>query len=723
LSNSRTNSSSSRTGSGGRAVIEEEAEEGLDEGVEVGGDGNWNAQETLSERGTACTEPHSTSLSSQPQPQPQSQAELPSTQQQQQLQPQSLSTSTTQGNGKNNMHHQSKQRKGNVQLQINGRYVPQLDMIFSSKRSGSSFGYGASNSEDEPSCRFVNGNGLRPATETLNLLVENGADDDGNDGLSDEQIMEEQNCTCHDSIRNSEHHLCTTQQTNNQTKNKPTTITTTTQRGSILTNGRNLLRYTLFSKKGVPLATAEAHLYLWKSTDSVIVSDVDGTVTKSDVRGVIDTVIQDRFEYCHGGICKFYQDILNGGGGSGDCREEDGVELVAQGSSSASQHQLNLPQSSLDRKENGGEIRFLYLSSRPIILVSQTRKLLLSLSQPCPSSKKKKTYGLPPGPILCHTGPLSSVLYAELVAKNIYEFKADVLARQVVLPFVAARGEDWKKSSSNPRNGSDSCVRGESSSSITEESGTNDLGGRSWSGMSEASSSLRNDDRLFLAGFGNKVTDAMAYEMAGIDRRDIYIIDKESRILCMGVDDEGDSMEEGKKERCSFDQSVSDNSALESRRCDETEWSLADGCCPGGVVEGTSRTLSGLATPVRVNNASSSSDTNKVASSIHSIELSLTEKRQSETSENLTTLSRTEVDIYVTNDQKYSSSTTAKPSSKRSKIKQSIRAFSSRKSLTKFPSLGSSVSSNASKSSSPKKRFEGYDDPLLLVRMRERMAG
>ncbi|KAL7547132.1 hypothetical protein ACHAWF_010450 [Thalassiosira exigua] len=141
------------------------------------------------------------------------------------------------------------------------------------------------------------------------------------------------------------------------------------------------MRYTLFSKEGgTILATAESHLYLWRSSDSIVVSDVDGTVTKSDVRGVIDSVVQDRFEYCHEGKSTGLQELNH--------------------------------ESSLDRKE--GEVRFLYLSARPISLIGQTRKLLGSLSQRCLS---KKMHYLPPGPVLCHTGPISSVLYSELVAK------------------------------------------------------------------------------------------------------------------------------------------------------------------------------------------------------------------------------------------------------------------------------------------------------------------
>eukprot|EP00584_Thalassiosira_punctigera_P021098 CAMPEP_0172549584 /NCGR_PEP_ID=MMETSP1067-20121228/18610_1 /TAXON_ID=265564 ORGANISM="Thalassiosira punctigera, Strain Tpunct2005C2" /NCGR_SAMPLE_ID=MMETSP1067 /ASSEMBLY_ACC=CAM_ASM_000444 /LENGTH=711 /DNA_ID=CAMNT_0013336979 /DNA_START=281 /DNA_END=2416 /DNA_ORIENTATION=+ len=671
--NDRTNSRGS--------IVENVPEE---ERVEVG-DGGWSAQETTSERGTACTEPRVPHTSLPAQPGPQS--------------PESQSQSREQYSLAQQLEspHPSMQlrlsgyRKGNVQIHINGRYIPQLDMMFSKRGNGkfsSSLYLGGSSdvestADNEPTCRFVNGT-LRPSTEILDALVENGFD----------EPTTERTCSCHESIRKGEHHLCAQQ-------NGQSIRPAGDARGPVLIYGRNLLRYNLFSERGAIVATAEAHLYLWRSSDSVVISDVDGTVTKSDVRGVIDTVVQDRFEYCHAGICKFYNEILDVGGGNDDEHgEEDGLELFARGDG---RDQLALPQSTDDRRD--GEIRFLYLSSRPISLVNQTRKLLVSLSQTGPFNE---VYGLPPGPILCHTGSLSSVLFSELWAKNIYEFKADVLARQVVLPFVAARGEDWKPTNRG-KFGDDDCVQPSlmRNTSVTEEEEDaiedKDNGdGRTLSGMSEASSFW--DDRLLIAGFGNKTTDAMAYEMAGIDRRDIYIIDKESRILCMGVDTNYSVIS-------SF-QSTPSSSAVANLTCDQSEW-LTNSCCPG--VEG--RAPSELAMPVENKNSALFNSNKVVTTSIQPIERSLPGERQPETSENFPV--STDVDVYITNEQNQPVAS-VKSLQKRSKVRQSIRAFSSkRRSFTKFPSFAS-VSSNASKSS-PKKLYEGYEDPLLLSRMRERM--
>ena len=209
-------------------------------------------------------------------------------------------------------------QRGNIQIQINGRPIPDLEMNFKT------------NKRSESACKFVNGNGYRPPTQALDMLVEE----------------------------------------------------------AILNYGRNLIRYILFNEKKECIATAEAFLYLWSARDSIVVVDIDGTITKSDVRGVLDTVLQDNFKHIHSGVCKFFHDLVN----------------------------------AFD-EENQGQIRLFYLTARPISYISQTRKLLVGLSQ----DHENIRYGLQPGPIMCHRGSLSTVLHSELVAKNVYEFKADVL--------------------------------------------------------------------------------------------------------------------------------------------------------------------------------------------------------------------------------------------------------------------------------------------------------
>ncbi len=644
-------------------TLNNEKEERTEEGIEVG-NGCYNALETASDRCTACTEAHHTeaihtrghpsSLQYNPENGPQILQSQPS--------------------------HNPKIRKGNVQVQINGRYVPQLDMIFSAKRGNamsnsfllgtttSASGGGSYGDDESTSCRFVIGNGLRPSTEVLNLLLmEQGGE---------HSSLDEQSCSCHEDIKRSEFHLCCT--TTQQDK----------QRGAILTLGRNLIRYTLFSPTGAIVAIAEAHLYLWNASDSIIVSDIDGTITKSDIRGVFDTIIQDKFEHVHDDICDFFQSILDVGYTDGEENfndEEEDDYSVKFGSICKQQSSSHL--NSMNQNKVVG-VRFLYLSARPISLIGQTRKFLQSVSQPCP---KKKLNNLPPGPILCHRSALSLVLYSELVAKNIHEFKADVLARQVVLPFVAARGEEDCKPNLYLRKASDNDI---SDNVITDtvpndvkpersSSGRSSLMGRSLSGMSD--SSPKWDNRLFLAGFGNKMSDAIAYEMAGIDRSDIYIIDTESQIFCVGAN-EGIPVD-GRSHEC-ISGPADLNSSRSSLDCctDPVNCSFVEVvCCPGGV---------------------DGQIFSEMTAHVHSNHVTDDACIQHESN-----------DVYTTTKADCGDTST---SSDRTRRRSSIKAFTSKIPMKKFPSF--KLASSMAKKPSPKKLFDGYGDPLLLERIRRRVA-
>ena len=283
----------------------------------------------------------------------------------------------------------------------------------------------------------------------------------------------------------------------------------------IVTPGRNLIRYILVERSGgvpllnvdnkqnedsleqawTPIGQAEAYVFLWSVHDTIIISDIDGTVTKSDVRGVIDTLLTENYAHVHEGVCSLFSELAK-----------------------------------YDRKINPGKgkVRLLYLSSRPMRLINSTRKFISSVSQinnpdnpkstmtviwqSCMGStsniatndqltgNKEEEYTsipscLTPGPIFLHTGTLSKVLVTELVHKSTHEFKADLIARQVVLPFICA--------------------------------------GKNKSGS-----------QLFLAGFGNKKTDFLAYEMAGMNSHHIYIINKRSVLVSTnpGLEYEGESI-------------------------------------------------------------------------------------------------------------------------------------------------------------------------------------
>lgn len=207
-----------------------------------------------------------------------------------------------------------------------------------------------------------------------------------------------------------------------------------------LLKGKNSIRYSLIHYN-VVIARANANLFLWNVHHHVIVCDVDGTITKSNARGVLDTMILKSYAHVHEGVCEFLSTLV-------------------------------------ERHES---LQILYLTSRPVSYAHTTRKFLHSLQQ--------EDYKLPQGPLLLHPGTLSTVLYSELVTKDVHQYKSDALMRQVVLTFAAA--------------GRDSTCRRR---------------------------------RLLVSGFGNALTDSVAYEMAGISRNNIYMIDKKSQISCMNND-------------------------------------------------------------------------------------------------------------------------------------------------------------------------------------------
>lgn len=343
-----------------------------------------------------------------------------------------------------------------VQVWINGTRVPWLDMSYAGDDKGSSRGprvrdesHAASSSSSPTQCRFFHGKSTRPSSTTLEALVRGGMVAQGSNPMEFRLVMSLGGDQRQDLRLGGE------------------------MGGAEEEGGES-------SPKEVLLAIAPANLHLWSSVDSVIVSDIDGTVTKSDVRGVFDTVVTEKFEHVHFGVCDLFQSLSRLD--LAKHTEENGMATVG---SEGADH---------------GRVRFVYLSSRPISLINSTRRFLNSLIQ---GGKHR----LPPGPIFCHQGGLSEVLLSELFHKNIHEFKADVLTRQIVLPFAAAGGEH---SSFPDGYNADRRHASETNGGV-----------------------FRCQRKLFLAGFGNKGTDAAAYEIAGIDKNDIYIIDKDSNVVCM----------------------------------------------------------------------------------------------------------------------------------------------------------------------------------------------
>ncbi|KAL7568747.1 hypothetical protein ACA910_021740 [Epithemia clementina (nom. ined.)] len=237
--------------------------------------------------------------------------------------------------------------------------------------------------------------------------------------------------------------------------------------------------------RGRVLAVAPINMYFWSSSDRIVVCDIDGTITKSNIGGLADTVVAQQYKYCHEGVCQFLQSFI-------------GVELHQKEGQSPT---------TIQQKESGGFIRILYLTSRPLGLAFSTRRFLHKLRQPqqpqqlvLPSTISNPTgteaVGLPRGPLLGFTGSVWQMLFYELITHSVHEFKSKALKDVAQL---------WKRV----------CIE----STIP----------------TQATTSRTNQGvvKPFLAGLGNTFMDAQAYHEAGMDLNQIYIINKKSEIRCL----------------------------------------------------------------------------------------------------------------------------------------------------------------------------------------------
>jgi phosphatidate phosphatase LPIN len=200
---------------------------------------------------------------------------------------------------------------------------------------------------------------------------------------------------------------------------------------AFLKPGRNPIRYLLLDELRV-VGVAQANIFLWKYSDSIVVCDIDGTITKTNARGVVGTIMTQNYgKVCHVGICNILSRL-----------------------SSSSQ--------------------LVYVTSRPIALVNQTRRFLSSL--------KQGNETLPIGPLLGFGGNMAQLLMMELVSKTTQRFKAGKLWQQVVQPFRQATNNDLNYP-------------------------------------------------VFVAGFGNNYMDMQSYHAVGMDLDRIFKISKKSKIV------------------------------------------------------------------------------------------------------------------------------------------------------------------------------------------------
>lgn len=159
-----------------------------------------------------------------------------------------------------------------------------------------------------------------------------------------------------------------------------------------LEKGINEIKYCVLTSKGEEKVVI-GYIFLWNHYEKVVVSDIDGTITRSVLRGQILTIIGH--DWYHDHISELLTSIA----------------------------------------ENGYKI--LYLSARPFFQCDITRTLLKSIKQ------DEKT--LPWGPLIVNTVGFLDAFHGEIIEKNSDEFKIKILKELCQLfpsnPFYAGFGD------------------------------------------------------------------------------------------------------------------------------------------------------------------------------------------------------------------------------------------------------------------------------------------
>lgn len=191
------------------------------------------------------------------------------------------------------------------------------------------------------------------------------------------------------------------------------------QLATALQEGKNPARFILLNTNNHTVAAvAPCSVHLWSTNDRIVIMDIDGSITKSNILGLVDTLVTEAYSHCHEGVCRFLSQLL-----------QEGTTRIPH---------------------SGGQLRILYLSSRPLVLANFTRKFLTNVQQ---AESNGSLSTLPDGPLLGYSGPLSDILQMELITHSVHTFKHQAIKDNVLapwaqlgqteLPFWAALGNSW----------------------------------------------------------------------------------------------------------------------------------------------------------------------------------------------------------------------------------------------------------------------------------------
>eukprot|EP01090_Pellita_catalonica_P023717 TRINITY_DN9923_c0_g2_i1.p1 TRINITY_DN9923_c0_g2~~TRINITY_DN9923_c0_g2_i1.p1 ORF type:complete len:306 (-),score=48.11 TRINITY_DN9923_c0_g2_i1:810-1727(-) len=174
---------------------------------------------------------------------------------------------------------------------------------------------------------------------------------------------------------------------NKKTKTQPLELRPTADELEMLQlqQGKNLVTFSVTSElRGTQ--TVSAMIYLWDQDSRIVVSDIDGTITKSDLFGHILPFLGK--DWSHSGVAQLYSNITK------------------------------------------NQYKMMYLSSRPIGQAHYTRGYISTLRQ--------DEVTLPEGPVITSPDGLFQSVNREMIKKNPEEFKITCL-RDIATLFPGAR--------------------------------------------------------------------------------------------------------------------------------------------------------------------------------------------------------------------------------------------------------------------------------------------
>lgn len=323
-----------------------------------------------------------------------------------------------------------------------------------------------------------------------------------------------------------------------------------------LTEGKNTIRIRHVETDTV----VECNLWNWSYMDKIIVVDIDGTITRSDVRGYIETVYMQYYQYCHRGVVEFFH-IL--------CDKLKCKILFLTSRPIAHYEETKKLLNSLRHVDGGGQ----NLQTNPSLQMQLQMQLQNAwsnvTSNPSNSSISSNSTNrsivpmaslasLPDGPVFANKDDIAKAAYNELVLRISEHYKTNSLysitkvfrcahadLSELPLPVppmtVMTVGDSDSISDSDSGRGGPYVSINRSDSNINNKLLISSCGSNPFSishGTSPgptSTSELRSAYNLpfkvpFILGFGNRVADARAYCANGVDPSVVFLIDKASQM-------------------------------------------------------------------------------------------------------------------------------------------------------------------------------------------------